>query len=182
MRRCEGTTRTGNRCRKHAPAGELFCVWHGEEAAVRRADQKRDVLEALPRVFSYSVAAQMAGVSSVTLKWWRDEDPEFAVSCLHAREDALDTIESAMMRRAVGFNESEDVYYRGEVVGTKRRFVYSDRAGEILLSNRTQYRRYTTDVIDAVGPDPFDLAVQEALTDPTRSDEIAELLDRLDPA
>lgn len=65
-----------------------------------------------------------------TAKRHRDIDPNFAAAWREAREDAADALEREARRRAVE-GVDEPIYYKGEEVGTVRR--YSDRLLEYLL-------------------------------------------------
>jgi hypothetical protein len=190
-RRCEGTTTAGNQCRKNAQAGAIYCERHGAEASALKAQQKEDVLAALPRVLSWAVAAEQARISHVTLKFWRDEDPEFEIACQHAKQAALDRVEFASMRRALGHEITEKVSElrtigtgdtaRTEMVVIREttKWVYSDRAALMLLSGgRPEYRRGYEPILDSTDA-TIDAVAHELNDDPELSAQMDSIVEQM---
>lgn len=62
---------------------------------VRQAAQKQAFVNALKRVGTVSVAAEIVGLSHVTMYRWRKDDPEFAEQWDHALTLAFEGLESA---------------------------------------------------------------------------------------
>lgn len=191
-RRCSGSTVSGNQCRRIAPPGELLCSTHNENATSERDQQKADVLEALTSVFGYAIAARAANISHVHLKWLRDEDPVFDASCDDARAAALDSIEGNLIRRARGFEHTEETKERmvvndetGETdlvtVKTVTRFHYSDKAAELLLRGiRPQYRNNYDAPVPVAGPTETETAARRIFEDPILAARMDELLSDAD--
>lgn len=195
-RRCEGTTAAGNQCRRNAVVGELYCSMHSEERAQEVATQKADVVEALRTTFGYAPAAAAAGISHVTLKWWRDEDPEFAAECDAARAACMDYVEAAVGRRARGFEHTEQTrelrqvgteddgtpIFRMMVTREVTKYHYSDKAAELLLrGERAQYRNsYLPPVTDDRHEGRVESAARRIFEDPELVDQIEDVFTALD--
>jgi hypothetical protein len=80
-------------------------------------------LAALEETGSVSAAAKAAKISRVTVYAHKRDDPDFAKEWDEALDRAADTLEDEARRRAHD-GVDEDIYYKGEKVGTVRK--YSD--------------------------------------------------------
>lgn len=176
-RQCEGTTVQGNQCRRRAAPGERFCSLHGDEAQTLREFQKEAVLDALPRVFAFHLAAEAAGITHVTLKDWRNDDTEFAQACIDARDAALDTIEGALVQRARGMEHTERTkeLIDGQLVVTKEttRLHVSDKAAELILRGERPQYRHQWEPPPSTVTDPVESKAREIFENP----EAAKLID-----
>lgn len=92
--------------------------------------RRRKFLDALSETGDVSAAAKAAGLSRGEALRLREEDESFRSVWDDANESAVDALEAEARRRALEGDE-EDIYYRGEVVGTKIR--KSDGMLEFLL-------------------------------------------------
>ena len=79
---------------------------------------------------SVRAACDQLGVSRMTVRKWRQADPDFAAAYEDAMDDGVDVLEDAAVKRAVE-GVPEPVYQGGELVGHKQR--YSDSLLELLL-------------------------------------------------
>lgn len=87
-------------------------------------------------------AADAAGVHRMTLVRWRKTNPDFALAWEEAREGVVDLLEDEAFRRAVN-GIDEPTFYRGEVVGSVKR--YSDTLlGVLLRANAPEKYRENT--------------------------------------
>lgn len=99
----------------------------------RTARRETAVLDALSEGASLKAAAVAAGVRPVTLATWQASDASFAAAIAIATEAGADALEDEALRRAVdGVNEP--VFYRGERIGTARK--YSGTLLMFLLKSR----------------------------------------------
>lgn len=92
--------------------------------------RRHKFLDALSETGDVSAAAKVAGLARGEAMRLRDEDETFRTEWDDAHESAVDALEAEARRRALKGDE-EDIYYRGEVVGTKIR--KSDGMLEFLL-------------------------------------------------
>lgn len=92
--------------------------------------KRRKFLDALSETGDVSAAAKVAGLARGEALRLREEDETFRTEWDDAHESAVDALEAEARRRALEGDE-EDIYYRGEVVGTKIR--KSDGMLEFLL-------------------------------------------------
>lgn len=87
-----------------------------------RRDKAFEVfLKAYSRTGRKHDSAEMAGVSCRSIQKWRDEFPEFEEAFQSAHGKWADLLKSEVFRRAVDGWE-EPVYYKGEMVGTIRKY------------------------------------------------------------
>lgn len=121
-------------------------------------------------------SAKRTGISYETVNWNVKQDPVFKRACDAAKEIFKERIENAIHTRAIDGVE-EDVYFQGEVVGTKR--VYSDGLLQTLAKRHIPEYRDRVD-IDATVTTAGVLVVQAAPTtadqwlDDVRSPQIVE--------
>ena len=92
--------------------------------------KRRKFLDALSETGDVSAAAKAAGLARGEALRLREEDETFRSAWDDAHESAVDALEAEARRRALEGDE-EDIYYRGEIVGTKTR--KSDGMLEFLL-------------------------------------------------
>lgn len=116
-------------------------------ADTTRQARRDAVLAALAETGVLSAACVVAGVNRATVFRWKKDDEEFAAAYADALEQAADKIESEARRRAVeGFDEP--VYYKGELVGTIKR--YSDTLlVNLLRADREKFRNQGTVQVNA---------------------------------
>lgn len=79
------------------------------------------------------MACQTVGVSLAFVRQWRKDDPEVDNALKEAEQVGTQGLVSAAIQRGVHGVE-EDIYYRGEVVGSKRN--YSDSLLTLLLKTK----------------------------------------------
>lgn len=83
-------TEDGHRCKRDALTGR-FCWQHGPKDPTVEADdgpdntQRAKILTAIERGASPKMAAEGAGVSEGTLRWWRDNIEGFDTDCREAK-------------------------------------------------------------------------------------------------
>ena len=92
--------------------------------------KRRKFLVTLSATGDVSAAAKAAGISRGAAMGLREEDDKFRTEWDDAYESAVDALEAEARRRALEGDE-EQIYYRGEIVGTKTR--KSDGMLEFLL-------------------------------------------------
>lgn len=93
--------------------------WHDDQHELRlRVNDlasQDDFLNAIPRVYTTTNAARVAGVSIDTVQRWRT-DPDFEAREQQARQMVADKLESEALRRAIK-GERKPVYQGGALVG-----------------------------------------------------------------
>jgi len=99
----------------------------------RTARRETAVLSALSEGASLKAAAVAAGIRPATLTTWQAGDARFAAAIAIATEAGADALEDEALRRAVE-GVDEPVFYRGERIGTARK--YSDTLLMFLLKSR----------------------------------------------
>lgn len=135
-------------------AAEL--VVHG----IRHSGQ-RAFLQAYSATGNLSVSAQAAGVHrTLHYKWLNQE--RYAEAFEQAQEVANDALEAEARRRAVTGVE-EPVFYKGEVVGTIRK--YSDRLLTVLLAATRPEKFRTNTSVELSGNQVSPLEVKVSAAD-----------------
>ena len=103
-----------------------------EQRRLERNEQyvQQRYLDAIPKVYTASAAAKLAGVTLQYVHQWRNLDPEFREREEQARDQLADTLESEAVRRAVK-GIRKPVYQAGILAGYET--VYSDALLALLL-------------------------------------------------
>jgi len=100
----------------------------------RLAQRKKTCfLEALMRTANVTASCENAGLPRETAYYWRARDPFFSAAWDEALDRGLDALEDEVIRRAKD-GVAEPVFYKGQVVGEKRR--YSDSLAMFVLKTR----------------------------------------------
>jgi hypothetical protein len=100
--------------------------------------KRRDFLQALADGMSVTSAANFAGIARSYAYQVKDLDREFASAWDDAIEQATDLLEDAIRRKAIA-GETEQVWYRGEIVGHVQKT--SDILKMFLMkARRSEYR------------------------------------------
>lgn len=103
----------------------------------------RAVLEVYVQVGSVIETCKLTGITHQTWKLWK-KDPDFQELLEEIQEDIVSRLEAELFKRAV-IGEEEDVYYKGQVVGTKRK--KSDYLlGLALQANKPEKYRHNVSV------------------------------------
>lgn len=107
-------------------------------------------------------ARRIAGVSKRAVENTIEENPDFAEQLEDAMDCAADVLEAEARRRAVDGYE-EDVYYKGEFVGTTTK--YSDSLLALLLKGRR--RQVFGDVTKLTGDkaEPLTITVRDVASE-----------------
>ena len=87
-------------------------------------------LEAIPKVYTATAAAKLAGVTLQYVHQWRNLDPVFREREDEARDQLADSLESEAVRRAVK-GVKKPIYQQGILAGYET--VYSDALLALLL-------------------------------------------------
>ena len=129
-----------------------------------RPKQQAAFLARLRDTGTITAAAGRAGVNRRSHYRWLDQDPAYAAAFHDANEEAADQLEHEARRRALEGVE-EPVFYRGERVGTTRR--YSDQLLILLLmAKRPDQFRDRIDVTRSAAPGVvIDPEILKTLTD-----------------
>lgn len=96
-----------------------------------KGDWRSRFLKAFERSADISQSARAAGISRMTFYRHCDSDPDFAGQFEQLRDGMAEDLTGAAYRRAV-YGVRHPVYYKGAVVGSRRR--YSDRLTIFLLA------------------------------------------------
>lgn len=104
-------------------------------------------LAAYSIIGSVTYAAKCAGVSTTAVYNWK-ENPVFMEYYEQAEKAHLEYMELEAQRRAV-MGTTEDVYYKGEVVGQKKR--YSDSLLKFLLKGKSPEKYRDTSKVEIKG-------------------------------
>ena len=151
-------TRSARPAHRQAEAREV------RTARTRKAKQA-PFLTAFRRTGSVTGAAREAGVSRSAHYKWVEVDPEYAEQFENANEEMVDGLEQEARRRALE-GVDEPVYYKGERVGSFRR--YSDALLILLLrAKRPEQYRDSVDVNSRIDDTAavIDPKVMKSLTD-----------------
>lgn len=164
LNRADPTSPDG-RCRLH-PVGPK-----GNEVAHPR---KVAFLAAYAELGNVRDAAEIAGVSRRIHYAWLDGDGDYAAAFEDAREAAADVLERSALERAVA-GIDEPVFYKGEVVGSIKR--YSDSLLMFLLRGvRPEKFRERVDLRNVTPRDPsVDRAVLDLIGSPEALDQLGAL-------
>lgn len=113
----------------------------GEDAPKIAHPEKAAFLAAYEQNCSVVKSAKVAGIARRTHYDWMANDQEYTALFHEAHQEAVDRLEREARRRAIR-GVKEPVYYKGEVVGYKRK--YSDTMLAMLLNANLpeKYRRY----------------------------------------
>jgi hypothetical protein len=144
---------------------------------VDKAKNQAAFLAAFRSCGRIDVSAKAAGITSQAHYLWIKKDPEYKRIFAEAREEAVAYLEDEAHRRAVE-GTTEDIYYQGEVCGTKLN--YSDTLLIFLLkaANPEKYRdRFDIrSKVESIGEQPPLVAmVSEVFT----ASEIERMIDRM---
>lgn len=103
--------------------------------------KKAAFLAAYAQCPSIIKAARIADIGRQTHYDWLQSDPDYPAAFAAAHQEAVDRLEREARRRAIR-GVKEPVYYKGEIVGYKRK--YSDTMLAMLLNANLpeKYRRY----------------------------------------
>jgi hypothetical protein len=93
-------------------------------------ERKKEFLRLFREEISIAATCRRMNITKNCNFHWCHRDPEFVRAMTRAREDVADNLAAESLRRAYT-GILEDVYYRGSVIGQKRR--YSDRMLIFLL-------------------------------------------------
>ena len=122
----------------------------GQRSTAKRARKTKQsaFLEAFRGTGTINGAARKTHIDHGSHYRWLQQDPEYAAAFEEANEDAADELEQEARRRALD-GIDEPVYYRGERVGSIRK--YSDHLLMLLLmAKRPEQFRERVDVTSTV--------------------------------
>lgn len=91
---------------------------------------------AYAKYFSKAKAAEIVGVSLVTIHLEEKRNPEFAEMVAAAKEAKLEELQAAVMKRAVkGVKRVIPYYYKGQQCGERVEYRHSDGLAELMLKS-----------------------------------------------
>lgn len=116
-----------------------------DERLAKIPEYKAQVVELLRQEFFLGEIAQIIGVTAITIRRWRAQDPEFEEACVDAESYVTDTLEKAAIHRARDgvkepvISKGQLVYVENPETGEKEILMtrkYSDGLAQFLLKGR----------------------------------------------